>query len=198
MTTISTCICKSTLWNYNTSFTLPTQYQSSISVLQDKSRFLGLAGWLGFTGPLRQYFSLYQAVSQREGERREKNVWQPPPAPTASAVGPCPIIIPTRRTPWHWKFTQYHSTTRPRDCFGRKNPCIITMQIRYYNESSTIAFFCPNMACYNIIRDKTKYRFSLYFPNWCDFKYHNKRIHSQHWRYFTNKTWHRYLLRRQN
>ena len=34
------------------------------------------AGWLvgcfGFNGPLRQYFSLYQAVSQREGERGER------------------------------------------------------------------------------------------------------------------------------
>ena len=34
------------------------------------------AGWLvgcfGFNGPLRQYFSLYGAVSQREGDRGEK------------------------------------------------------------------------------------------------------------------------------
>ena len=32
-------------------------------------------GWLvalGLNGPLRQYFSLYWAVSQREGERKEK------------------------------------------------------------------------------------------------------------------------------
>ena len=33
-------------------------------------------GWLvacfGFNGPLRQYFSLYRAISQREGEREEK------------------------------------------------------------------------------------------------------------------------------
>ena len=29
-------------------------------------------GCLGFNGPLRQYLSLYQAVSQREGERKEK------------------------------------------------------------------------------------------------------------------------------
>ena len=32
-------------------------------------------GWLvgfGFKGPLRQYFSLYRAVSQREGERGER------------------------------------------------------------------------------------------------------------------------------
>ena len=33
------------------------------------SRFL--VGF-GLSGPLRQYFSLYQAVSQREGERNEK------------------------------------------------------------------------------------------------------------------------------
>ena len=31
-----------------------------------------LVGCFGFTGPLRQYFSLNQAVSQREGERGEK------------------------------------------------------------------------------------------------------------------------------
>ena len=31
-----------------------------------------LVGCFGFNGPLRQYFSLYWAVSQREGERRER------------------------------------------------------------------------------------------------------------------------------
>ena len=31
-----------------------------------------LVGWFGFNGPLRQYFSLYRAVSQREGERKGK------------------------------------------------------------------------------------------------------------------------------
>ena len=31
-----------------------------------------LAGCFGLNGSLRQYFSLYQAVSQREGERKEK------------------------------------------------------------------------------------------------------------------------------
>ena len=31
-----------------------------------------LVGCFGFSGPLRQYFSLYRAVSQREGERVEK------------------------------------------------------------------------------------------------------------------------------
>ena len=60
-----------------------------------------LVGWLfGFNGPLRQYFSLYRAVSQREGERgkkagidESKNVQTTPPAPTVSAVGPCPTVI---------------------------------------------------------------------------------------------------------
>ena len=59
-----------------------------------------LVGWLvcclGFNGPLRQYFSLYRAVSQREGERGEKideskNVHTTPP--TASAIGPCPTVV---------------------------------------------------------------------------------------------------------
>ena len=31
-----------------------------------------LVGCFGFNGPLRQYFSLYRAVSQREGERGEE------------------------------------------------------------------------------------------------------------------------------
>ena len=59
-------------------------------------------GWLvgfGFNGPLRQNFSLYRAVSQREGERGKKGQTRvkmskpPPPAPTASAIGPCPTEI---------------------------------------------------------------------------------------------------------
>ena len=37
-----------------------------------------LVGWLvgcfGFNGPLRQYFSLYRAVSQREGETKRKMI----------------------------------------------------------------------------------------------------------------------------
>ena len=34
---------------------------------------IGLVGCFGFNGPLRQYFSLYRAVSQREGERGERS-----------------------------------------------------------------------------------------------------------------------------
>ena len=36
------------------------------------SKFGWLVGCFGFNGPLRQYFSLYRAVSQREEERGEK------------------------------------------------------------------------------------------------------------------------------
>ena len=32
----------------------------------------GSVGCLGLNGPLRQYFSLYRAVSRREGERKER------------------------------------------------------------------------------------------------------------------------------
>ena len=38
---------------------------------------------------------------------------QPPPAPTASAVGHCPYYHLNCRTPWEWKFTQHQRTTRP-------------------------------------------------------------------------------------
>ena len=41
---------------------------------QRKSNALGkhMVGCFGLNGPLRQDFSLYRAVSQREGERKEK------------------------------------------------------------------------------------------------------------------------------
>ena len=59
-----------------------------------------MVGCFGLNGPLRQYFSLYRAVSHREREKEERNDRrekkcpnQPPPAPTASAVGPCPTLI---------------------------------------------------------------------------------------------------------
>ena len=32
-----------------------------------------LVGCFGFNGPLRQYFSLYRAVSQREGDKKRKD-----------------------------------------------------------------------------------------------------------------------------
>ena len=62
-----------------------------------------LTGWLfSLIGPLRQYFSLYRAVSQREGERKmideRKNV-KKNTAPTASAIDSCPSIIKISRKP---------------------------------------------------------------------------------------------------
>ena len=71
-------------------------------VADGKNCLESVVGWLvgcfGLNGPLRQYFSLYRAVSQREGDRGEridesKNVQTTPPAPTASAIGPCPTVI---------------------------------------------------------------------------------------------------------
>ena len=45
----------------------------TFSVSCELSQPMGwLVGCLGFNDPLRQYFSLYRAVSQREGERGEK------------------------------------------------------------------------------------------------------------------------------
>ena len=56
------------------------QTDSTSAIIFKKIEFGGggwgseqLIGWLiWFNGPLRQYFSLYRAVSQREGEREEK------------------------------------------------------------------------------------------------------------------------------
>ena len=81
-----------------------------------------LVGWLvgcfGFNGPLRQYFSLYRAISQREGERREridesKNVQTTPTRTYCKRSRPLPYCNQNCRTPRHWKFTQRHRTTRP-------------------------------------------------------------------------------------
>ena len=76
-------------------------FRQDVKIICVSFWLLSLVGWLvgfGFNGPLRQYFSLYRAVSQREGEREEridesKNVQTTPPAPTASAIGPCPTVI---------------------------------------------------------------------------------------------------------
>ena len=38
---------------------------------------------------------------------------QPSPAPTVSAVGPCPTLSEMSRTPRHWKFTQQHRSIQP-------------------------------------------------------------------------------------
>ena len=92
---------------------------SHLSFLVSFSLSLGfLVGCLGFNGPLRQYFSIYRAVSQREGERREridesKNVQTNPTRTYCKRNRPLPYCNQNCRTPRHWKFTQYYRTTRP-------------------------------------------------------------------------------------
>ena len=78
-----------------------------------------LVGCFGFNSSLRQYFSQYRAVSQREGERG-KNGWmrikmskQTPTRTYCKHSRPLSYCYPNRRTPRHWKFTQHHRTTRP-------------------------------------------------------------------------------------
>ena len=83
-----------------------------------------LVGCFGFNGPLRQYFSLYRAVSQREGERREridesKNVQTTPTRTYCKRNRPLPYCNQNCRTPRHWKFTQHHRTTRPPPYYTR-------------------------------------------------------------------------------
>ena len=80
-----------------------------------------LVGWLvvfGFNGRLRQYFSLYRAVSQREGERGEridesKNAQTTPTRTYCKRNRPLPYCNPNCRTPRNWKLTQDHRSTRP-------------------------------------------------------------------------------------
>ena len=81
--------------------------------------WIWLVSCFGFNGPLRQYFSLYRAVSQRVRKKREKIDERkkcpnnPPPAPTASAIDPCPTIIQISRTLGLRIFAKHHRTTRP-------------------------------------------------------------------------------------
>ena len=52
-----------------------------------------------------------RARKKREIIDERKMSKQPPPAPAASAVGPCPTKI--SKTPRHRKFIQHHRTIRP-------------------------------------------------------------------------------------
>ena len=51
---------------------LPSYSRISLLIPFDRNWRNMLVGCFGLNGPLRQYFSLYRAVSQREGERKEK------------------------------------------------------------------------------------------------------------------------------
>ena len=83
-----------------------------------------LVGYFRFNGPLRQYFSLYRAVSQRQGIRGErrymrvKNVQTIPTRTYCKGNRPLPYCNPNCRTSRHWKFTQHHRTTRPPQLSG--------------------------------------------------------------------------------
>ena len=101
-------------------FDYRAEYQSHSSKFKmNVFEWSWLVGCFGFNGPLRQYFSLYRAVSQREGERGEKGqsrVKMSKQAPTRTYCKrrrPLPYYHPNCRTPRHWKFTQDHRTTRP-------------------------------------------------------------------------------------
>ena len=101
---------------------------------------LQLVGW--FSGPLRQYFSIYWTFSQRERERGErereqrtvKMSKQPPPAPTANAIGSCPAVIQNVGRADTGSLPQDHRTTRP--------PLFITETTSMY----TIFFVAPALA----------------------------------------------------
>ena len=58
--------------NKNDSSGSGASFDSSESAITYLDLVGSLVRWFGFNGPLRQYFSLYRAVSQREGERGEK------------------------------------------------------------------------------------------------------------------------------
>ena len=65
---------QSSVWKHPSS---PSPTKALIS--KSAGKVMAIVGWLlvgcfGFNGPLRQYFSLYRAVSQREGEREEKRI----------------------------------------------------------------------------------------------------------------------------
>ena len=81
-----------------------------------------LVGCVEFNGHWRQYFILYRAVSQREGDRggqrreridESKNVQTTPTRTYCKRSRPLPYCNQNCRTPRHCKFTQHHRTTRP-------------------------------------------------------------------------------------
>ena len=53
-------------------FTLICPFSPLSPSLSETARYSWLVGCFGFNGPLRQYFSLYRAFSQREGDSGDK------------------------------------------------------------------------------------------------------------------------------
>ena len=64
---------------------------------------------------------------------------QPPSAPTASTIGPCPTIIQINRTPRHWKFTQHLRTTRP----PRHDVDATSLRVRRRHDVMCLLGICP-------------------------------------------------------
>ena len=88
----------------------PAPTASAVGPCPTEIQIVGF-GWLvdfGLNGPLRQYFSLYRAVYQREGEREEKrideskNVQTTPTRTYYKRSRPLPYCNPNCRTPRHW------------------------------------------------------------------------------------------------
>ena len=115
------------------------QTQIRLLFRSGRSNYSGNAaiGWLvvlGFNGSLRQYFSLYRAVSQREGERREMiDERKKVQAPTARAVGSCPTtcISQINMTPRYWKLTKHHRPTRPPPELYQNNVALTSRRSKY-------------------------------------------------------------------
>ena len=86
--------------NHRTTRPPPKLKEVHFIIVNCKMNIRRLVGCFGFSGPLRQYFSLYRAVSQRDERKRRENIEEskkmckhPTSAPTASAIGPCLTFI---------------------------------------------------------------------------------------------------------
>ena len=92
---------------------------------------------------------------------REKMSKQPPPTPTASAIGPCPTIFLISGTPLHWKFTQHLRTTP----YFSKKTYIVTPSLEPShwdgsNERSTMYVLCtlwPLIRTISVSKNKENY-----------------------------------------
>ena len=107
-----------------------------------------LIGCFGFNGPLRQYFSLFQAGRKKREKKDERTNVQ-----TALTRIYCkrnrPLldtIIQISRAPQHCKFTQHHGTARP----PPKTYCNLMLLIRGYTYCHVlIVYFIIYLVCYH-------------------------------------------------
>ena len=83
---------------------------------------------------------------------------QPPPVPTASAIGPCSTVIQISRTSRHWKFTQRLRTTRSILCFAYEYTFYIiphTMSFYFGFEGSHVYLIAYVILFCNYLSKKT-------------------------------------------